>query len=66
MVKTMLPLQGSVGLIPGWETKTPHATWHGQKKKCFNGLKKKKKKDLLFSITYVGIECILTSSRDLT
>ena len=24
---------GGVGSIPVWETKIPHATWHGQKKK---------------------------------
>ena len=24
---------GGMGLIPGQETKTLHATWHGQKKK---------------------------------
>ena len=23
---------GGTGLIPGWGTKTPHATWHGQEK----------------------------------
>ena len=35
---------------------------HGiARKKCFNSLKKKKK-DLLFSITCVGIECILMSA----
>ena len=22
---------GAVGLIPGWDTKIPHAMWHGQK-----------------------------------
>ena len=22
---------GALGLIPGWETKIPHAMWHGQK-----------------------------------
>ena len=24
---------GGMGLIPGWGTKIPHATWHGQKTK---------------------------------
>ena len=24
---------GGTGSIPGWETKTSHAEWHGQKKK---------------------------------
>ena len=23
---------GGTGLIPGWGTKTPHATWHGHEK----------------------------------
>ena len=31
VVKTLLPIQGAVGSIPGPGTKIPHATRHGQK-----------------------------------
>ena len=33
MDKTVLPLQGAMGLILGWETKILHAMWCGQNKK---------------------------------
>ena len=26
---------GNAGSVPGWETKIPHASWYGQKKKKF-------------------------------
>ena len=31
VVKTPLPIQGSMGSIPGQETKIPYAVWHSQK-----------------------------------
>ena len=30
---SMLPMQGDLGLIPGWGTNTPPAAWYGKKKK---------------------------------
>ena len=35
---------GATGSIPGWGTKIPHATWHGQ------NIKKKKNEDSLKSV----------------
>ena len=34
---------GGVSLIPGWGTKTLHATWHRQKNKSIKSKKKEKK-----------------------
>ena len=57
----MFPLQGGIGLIPGWGIKILRATRHGQKKKNLTKLFKDKQPESLYDQLWGGVGSWLLS-----